>query len=371
MPRGRDRLGFRYWRGYNFHMQYYGGWVNAGDWRNEQWQGYETTALARYAMDFMGGAPDGDETPAGDPDAPFCLFLAPHQPHFTPHREFAPPEYYARLPQHLRLPANVPPSRHEAALQMYRHYLAMTMAVDDMVGQLLDYLERTGQAEHTLVIFTSDHGTQGGAQDIAPWAKNLPYEESVWVPLLARLPGRLEGGRDCDALVAPVDFFPTLCGLCDVPLPRSVEGYDLSGAWLGQEGALCAGGRAAAERLRHAQPPPGGPGVARRAHQNAHLLPAGWTGGRSCSPCRTTGSRRPTWPPTPPTARRGAPWKPIWRRCWPGAGTPCSPLAPTPPGTTPSAGWYATPTAPSATPRACRTGPSWRPAKGAPLRAPR
>ena len=40
-----------------------------------------------------------------------------------------------------------------------RDYLAMTLALDDMVGDLLDYLDKTGKDKNTLVIFTSDHGT--------------------------------------------------------------------------------------------------------------------------------------------------------------------------------------------------------------------
>jgi len=121
---------------------------------------------------------------------------------------------------------------------MYRHYLAMILALDDMVGELMDYLERTGRADDTLVVFTSDHGTQIGAQDVAFWQKRRPYEGSIHVPLIGRLPGILEGGVQRDTLTAPVDLFPTLCSLCNVPAPRSVEGYDLSESWRGVEGAF-------------------------------------------------------------------------------------------------------------------------------------
>jgi len=234
VPRGRDRLGFEYWRGYNFHCQYFGGWVNVGEWRNERWEGYETDALNRYAFEFL-----------DDPHArPFCLFVSPHQPHFTGVSDFAPRQYYARLPERLSLPANVPrpdPGPDEPAwaspVKMYRHYLAMTLALDDMVGELLAWLDRTGLAESTLFVFTSDHGTQGGSHGIRPWHKKMPYEESVRVPLILRLPGVLDGGARRDALTSPVDIFPTLCSLCGVAIPPTVEGRDLSDAWLGREGA--------------------------------------------------------------------------------------------------------------------------------------
>lgn len=227
VPEGRDRLGFQHWRGYNFHMDYFNGSVNLDDWRRENWDGYETEALNRYAMDFM----DSIE------DEPFCLFISPHQPHYTPY-EFAPKKYYDRLPDKLTLPDNVPESERENATKAYRDYLAMTLAVDDMVVELLEYLERTGQADNTLFIFTSDHGTQMGALGWSAYKKKVPYEDSLLIPMIARLPGVLDGGKNCDVLTAPVDIFSSLCSLCDVPIPRTVEGYDLSNAWRGEADAF-------------------------------------------------------------------------------------------------------------------------------------
>lgn len=227
VPEGRDRLGFQHWRGYNFHTDYYNGTVNLDDWRNERWEGYETEALNRYAFQFMDSV---------DNDTPFCLFISPHQAHFTPYA-FAPQEFYDRLPDELTLPANVPDALRAESVQLYRHYLAMTLAVDAMLGELMEYLERTGRAANTLLVFGADHGTQGGAQGHPFWAKKQPYEESIKVPLIMRLPGVFEGGRTCDTLTAPVDLFPSLCGICGMQPPRTVEGYDLSAAWRGEMGA--------------------------------------------------------------------------------------------------------------------------------------
>jgi arylsulfatase A-like enzyme len=192
----------------------------------ENWKGYETVGLNHYAMEFMDTA--GAE--------PFCLFVSPHQPHMTG-GPAAPEEYYGRLPERLALPANVPEDKRENAERAYRLYLAMTLTLDDMLGELLDYLERKGLVDNTLVIFTSDHGTQMGAHGRHPWAKKLPYEESMLVPMIARWPGVFEGGDTRDTLTAPVDLFPTLSTLCGVPIPRTVEGRDLSAAWRGDPGA--------------------------------------------------------------------------------------------------------------------------------------
>ena len=227
VPEGRDRLGFQFWRAYNMHMVYFNGYVNGRDWNYEIWSGYETQALNRYGFEFMDSVDDD----------PFCLFLSPHQPHFTPF-EFAPKSYYTRLPEQLKLPANVPEALYSRSAAVYRHYLAMTLTLDDMVGELLDYLDRTGKADNTLVVFTADHGSQIGAHGVQPWEKRHPYEESLNVPFIMSFPGVIEGGVTRDTLTAPVDFFPSLCRLCDIPIPRTIEGHDLSDAWLGKPDAF-------------------------------------------------------------------------------------------------------------------------------------
>ena len=227
VPEGRDRLGFQYWRGYNFHMDYFNGAINLEDWRCERWEGYETNALNRYTFEYL------DQI---EKDKPFCLFISPHQPHMTPFKS-APSEIYDQLPEQLKLPDNVPEDQLETSQAAYRDYLAMTLTVEDMLGELLVYLDESNLAENTILIFTSDHGTQMGAHGWPAYKKKVPYEESLLVPMIARWPSHFNSGSTCDSLASPVDIFPTLCGLCDVPIPRTVEGIDLSDAWLGKPNA--------------------------------------------------------------------------------------------------------------------------------------
>ncbi|MDP6042109.1 MAG: sulfatase [Candidatus Latescibacteria bacterium] len=226
VPEGRDRLGFQHWRGYNFHTDYFNGSVNLDDWHIERWNDYETYALNRHAFAFLDQV--GND--------PFCLFVSPHQPHATPY-EHAPQEYYDRLPENLTLPENVPESHMEEALKVYRDYMAMSLTVDDMLGDMLDYLEEKNLIDNTIFIFTSDHGTQMGAQGWPPYKKKVPYEESLHVPMIVRWPGVFEPGSRCDTLTSPIDLFPTFCGLCNIPVPRTVEGIDLSNAWRGEPNA--------------------------------------------------------------------------------------------------------------------------------------
>ena len=219
VPEGRDRLGFEFWRAYNQHMVFFDGFVHKDDWNYERWEGYETDGLLNYGFEFMDSVGD----------APFLLFLSPHPPHYTPFK-FAPDHCYERLPKTLYLPANVPQPLQSASLDMYRHYLAMILAVDEMLGRLLDYLEQKGLANNTIVLFASDHGTQGGGQGVNPWSKKNPYENSIRIPALLRYPGVIEPAVS-QRMTSMVDFFPTLCGLAGIPVPRSIEGTDLSEQW--------------------------------------------------------------------------------------------------------------------------------------------
>ena len=91
---------------------------------------------------------------------------------------------------------------------------------------------------NTLVVFTSDHGSQVGAQGVAPWNKKQPYQASIHVPWIMRLPGVLEGASAATRSLARSTSSPPSVALLGVPIPRTVEGYDLSGAWRGRAGAI-------------------------------------------------------------------------------------------------------------------------------------
>ena len=70
------------------------------------------------------------------------------------------------------------------------------------------FLDESGQTEHTLVVFTSDHGDMMGAHGL--WFKDVyPYEETHRMPLLMRWPGMIAPGSVCDAYARTLDLGPT------------------------------------------------------------------------------------------------------------------------------------------------------------------
>jgi len=212
VPAGRDRLGFDFWRGYNHHMIYFDGPIQKGDWLSEQpmhqkWRGYETEALGKYAAEFLDSLKE----------EPFLLFVSPHQPHPTP-LKYAPDKYYKLLPENLKLPDGISDCRKEEVGQRNRDYLAMILALDEMVGDILDKLKDLGKEDETIVLLTSDHGCQFGFQDLPFQEKRSPFEQSIHVPLIVKYPGQFEKGGTSHTLTAPVDLFPTLA-LIGLTLP--------------------------------------------------------------------------------------------------------------------------------------------------------
>ena len=89
-------------------------------------------------------------------------------------------------------------------------YWAMVDLIDKQVGRLLDYLDKSGQREDTLILFHSDHGENLG--DHGMYLKGpYFYENNVHVPLIISWPARIPGGRRSRARVELTDVAPTLC----------------------------------------------------------------------------------------------------------------------------------------------------------------
>ncbi len=104
-------------------------------------------------------------------------------------------------------------------------YLACVQSVDDNVGRLLDYLDQTGLAQNTLVIYTSDQGFFLG--DHGLYDKRFMYEESIKMPFLVRWPGGVKPASVQAAMGINVDFAPTFMELAGLPVPADMQGRSL------------------------------------------------------------------------------------------------------------------------------------------------
>ena len=104
-------------------------------------------------------------------------------------------------------------------------YYGLITYLDEKIGRLLTALEETGQAENTVVIYTSDHGEMNGEHGM--WRKSNFYEASARVPLQIRLPGHTQAGKRIDSVVSLVDLTATLVDLANAPLLGQLDGDSL------------------------------------------------------------------------------------------------------------------------------------------------
>jgi N-sulfoglucosamine sulfohydrolase len=135
---------------------------------------------------------------AQDHEKPFCLVVAlvePHVPWVMGDASQYPPKKI-KLPPNL---ADTPRTRDD-----YGKYLAEITYMDGQVGEILQALEESGQADNTIVLFTSEQGSQ------FPGCKWTNWDTGIHTALITRWPGKIPAGKRTDAIVQYVDVAPTL-----------------------------------------------------------------------------------------------------------------------------------------------------------------
>ncbi len=106
-----------------------------------------------------------------------------------------------------------------------KDYLRTVAAVDESIGRILNYLDESGQAENTIVIYSSDQGFYLGEHGW--YDKRWMFEESFKMPFLVRWPGVIEPGSRPDALIQNIDYAPTFLDAAGVEVPGEMQGRSL------------------------------------------------------------------------------------------------------------------------------------------------
>ena len=239
--------------------------------------GYTTDVVTDQALDWL--------TKVRDPDEPFMVMVqhkAPHRPwdpgpdHLTTFddREMPVPETFhddyatrsrAAREANMRIatnlvardlkiaagPANLTPEQQAAwdaaytpknqalldselqgddlvawKYQRYvKDYLRTVVSLDQNVGRILDYLDESGLADNTIVIYSSDQGWYLGEHGW--YDKRWMYEPSLRTPLVARWPGHIRPGLATSAMTSNVDLAATFLDLADAALPEDLHGASL------------------------------------------------------------------------------------------------------------------------------------------------
>lgn len=220
IPKER-RQGFDYWKALECTHDYNNSFYYANDGTTKlKWEGYDAYAQTKDAQDYI-------RDHAND-EKPFLLMIAYGIPHF-PHQS-APEEFKELYPvDSIKLRPNVPEWRQEQARSEAQGYYAHCVALDLCIGNLLKTLEDVGNAENTIVVFTSDHGEMLGSQGQSPKEKQRPWDESIRVPFLLRYPAVYgTKGYEVEVPLNTPDILPTLLAMSEVPIPNSIEGEDLT-----------------------------------------------------------------------------------------------------------------------------------------------
>jgi len=106
-----------------------------------------------------------------------------------------------------------------------KDYLRCVASVDENVGRVLDYLDESGLARDTVVVYTSDQGFYLG--DHGWFDKRFMYEESLRMPLLVRHPGEIRAGAVNEDIVMNLDFAETFLDYAGVHVPDDMQGCSL------------------------------------------------------------------------------------------------------------------------------------------------
>ena len=220
--------------------------------QRKKYTGYVSDLITDFCLDWLKNR---------NSDKPFCLMYH----HKAPHRNWQPDEKHAKMYEdvdvpvpetfnddyktrsdaarqqemtiahHLRVPGDTkirpPESLAGQALKHWKYqryikdYLACIASVDDNVGRLLDYLDKAGLTENTIVIYTSDQGFFLG--DHGWFDKRFMYEHSLRMPLLVRYPKEIKPGSVSEDIVLNLDFAPTFLDFAGFAVPVDMQGRSL------------------------------------------------------------------------------------------------------------------------------------------------
>ena len=245
------QTGFDYWLSFKGQGKYYAPakyTLNENGKRIQQ-EGYITTMLTRYAVNWLEKQKDADK--------PFFLYLS----HKAVHAEFAPEEKYrgkfANKPFKAPLSKkkvignslNRPrwlldqrnswhgvdfPYHSDVDIEAYyKRYSETLSSLDDSIGAVMTQLKKMGLYDEVLVIYMSDNGFMFGEHGLID--KRVAYETSIRVPMLIQSPALFRGGTVIDEVVANIDVAPTVMEAMGLKKPPHMDGESILGLAQGRK----------------------------------------------------------------------------------------------------------------------------------------
>ena len=221
--------------------------IHEGETRQES--GYATDVTTDFALDFLRRHEGTD---------PFCLVYQ----HKAPHRPFTPAPRHAKLFDDIewpypesynddyatrRIAKEAEDMRFENSIagdyddipsglsakqkrdwifqRFVKDHHRSVVGVDENLGRVLEYLDTTGMAEDTLIIYTTDNGYFLGEHGW--YDKRFMYEPSHRIPLLVRYPRLVSPGIVPDSMAMNIDVAPTILDFAGIEVPEQMQGRSL------------------------------------------------------------------------------------------------------------------------------------------------
>jgi len=178
-------------------------------------KGHATDLFTEWAIDYLRDRADKPE--------PFFLYLAYNALH-TPIQP--PADWFKRVE-----------ARAKGIDKRRAKLVALIEHMDDGIGKVMAALKATGQADNTLVIFTSDNGGQSNVKannGSLKGGKQSMDEGGIRVPMCAVWPGKIAPGSKASRLAMTMDLFPTICAAAGAKFTHAIEGRSILPTLLGK-----------------------------------------------------------------------------------------------------------------------------------------
>lgn len=255
--------GFDRWVSFEGQGQYFGNTLNVDGKREKLGaDNYITDELTHRATDWMNDVKSG----------PFCLYLS----HKGVHAEFMPAKRHQG--KYKDLPVVSPPSMYLTATdsskqfgvftppktavnyrdiprwvrdqryswhgvdymyhgqipfdEFYHLYLETLMAVDESISEVIDWVEKNGLKDNTMIVYMGDNGFLFGEHGLID--KRNAYEESMRVPLLVWAPGLVKPGEVLSQMILNIDLAPTFLDIAGIQKPAHMQGNSFLSLLKGQ-----------------------------------------------------------------------------------------------------------------------------------------
>lgn len=104
----------------------------------------------------------------------------------------------------------------------YRSYCETLLSVDESIGEVMDYLKKSGEDKNTIIIYMGDNGFLMGEHGLID--KRNMYEESMKVPMLVYAPGIISGGKPLEQIIQNIDIAPTILDMAGIREPQQMQG---------------------------------------------------------------------------------------------------------------------------------------------------